>query len=92
MEKVIILTICATALIGCSQPSSQGATATIMSTDTASVPSGVTRETIAKCWTSEGIPSDLYKFLTPQEALGIQKIDGASDAQINAFKSCIQSA
>ena len=52
----------------------------------------ISRETIAKCWTSVGFKGDLYKFMLPEEAAGLRSVKGGSKEQVEKFKACVQPA
>ena len=63
--------------------------ATLKPTGTSVVPTvAPTREKIAECWGEAGLSGDIYKFLTPAELQGLQKVGKASQAQVQQFKSC----
>ena len=49
----------------------------------------LTDRKIASCWTHADLPGNGYETLTPSEALGLTSVDGASDAQVQDFKSCL---
>jgi hypothetical protein len=52
---------------------------------------GITSQKIESCWKQAGLQGDIYRFLTPQEVLGLQSIGGATDQQVSQFKSCATS-
>ena len=45
---------------------------------------------IETCWKSAGIESDLYRFMTPAEALGLQAGGVVSQEQASKFNACIR--
>ncbi|EBA16763.1 50S ribosomal protein L20 [Roseobacter sp. SK209-2-6] len=50
----------------------------------------VTKPLIETCWKQAGIKSDLYKFLTPQEAVGLRAGGVVSKEQKAAFDACLK--
>jgi len=51
----------------------------------------LTDRKIASCWTHANLPGNGYETLTPSEALGLTNVEGASDDQVQEFKSCLPS-
>lgn len=49
------------------------------------------RAMIERCWQNAGISGDLYKFITPAQAGGLQAGGVVSEAQAVSFKQCIGS-
>ncbi len=86
MRKISFMCVALATLSACGAQNSV-TDATYTANNTAS--NSITREKIASCWRSVGLPGDIYKFMTPEEAAGIKKIGGASQAQLGAFKSCL---
>jgi hypothetical protein len=50
----------------------------------------ITQALIATCWKQAGIKGDLYKFMTPEEAAGIQPGGVFSKSQHAAFTACLK--
>ena len=50
----------------------------------------ITDALIATCWKQAGIKGDLYKFMTPEEAAGIQPGGVFSKSQHAAFTACLR--
>lgn len=51
----------------------------------------LTDRKIEICWTQAGLPGDGYVGLTPSEAIGLTEVEGASEEQIDLYKSCLLS-
>ncbi|MGR3620727.1 50S ribosomal protein L20 [Pseudophaeobacter sp.] len=49
----------------------------------------ITKAQIETCWKQAGIKGDLYKFLTPSEAVGLRPAGAVSKSQHAAFHSCL---
>ncbi|MDE4140118.1 MULTISPECIES: 50S ribosomal protein L20 [Rhodobacterales] len=50
----------------------------------------VTKALIETCWKQAGIKGDLYKFMSPEEAVGVQPGGLFSESQHAAFQSCLK--
>lgn len=50
----------------------------------------ITDALIETCWKQAGIKGDLYKFMTPEEAAGIQPGGVFSKSQHAAFTTCLK--
>jgi hypothetical protein len=50
----------------------------------------ITDAVIETCWKQAGIKGDLYKFMTPEEAAGIQPGGVFSKSQHAAFTACLR--
>jgi hypothetical protein len=46
---------------------------------------------IETCWQGAGISGDLYKFINPSQAAGLQAGGVVSEAQAVSFRQCIGS-
>ncbi|SMX28914.1 hypothetical protein TRP8649_03041 [Pelagimonas phthalicica] len=49
----------------------------------------VTKEQVEICWKQVGFKGDIYKFLTPEEAVGLRPSGSMSQEQVDAFKACL---
>ncbi|MEP2715524.1 50S ribosomal protein L20 [Pseudophaeobacter sp.] len=49
----------------------------------------VTKALIETCWKQAGIKGDLYRFITPEEAAGIQPGGVFSESQHVVFTACL---
>lgn len=49
------------------------------------------RDMIETCWQGAGISGDLYKFINPSQAAGLQAGGVVSEAQAVSFRQCIGS-
>ncbi|MEX0303619.1 MAG: 50S ribosomal protein L20 [Leisingera sp.] len=53
-------------------------------------PAGLTKAKIETCWKQAGIKGDLYKFMTPEEAAGVQPGGVFTKEKHPVFKACLQ--
>lgn len=51
----------------------------------------ITKAQIETCWKQAGINGDLYKFMSPEEAAGIQPGGVLSKSQHAVFTACLKS-
>ncbi len=50
----------------------------------------ITDALVATCWKQAGIKGDMYKFMTPEEAVGLQPGGLFSKSQHAAFTACLR--
>jgi len=53
-------------------------------------PAGLTKAKIETCWKQAGIKGDLYKFMTPEEAAGVQPGGVFTKEKHAVFTACLK--
>ncbi|MBO9401397.1 50S ribosomal protein L20 [Shimia sp. R9_3] len=77
MKFHVALVLGAAVLVGCGSGSSSKEV------------SGVAEADIERCWKQAGVKGDLYRYITPQQAVGVVPGGVFSEQQAAAFKSCL---
>ncbi len=78
MKTYMAIPLCFALLANCSTGSSSS-----------SASQTITPDAIETCWKQVGIKGDLYKFMTPSEAAGLQPGGAFSEEQVVQFKTCL---
>ena len=84
MKYSVVAVVGALVLAGCSN----GSESVVIKND-GSAPKTVDKAVIETCWKESGIKSDLYRFMTPSQALGLQAGGVVSAQQLSVFKACL---